>query len=78
MIKKVNQLQTRDTQGYKKHFSNHFCDKKITTITLTMNDHQLEHEITLDEVTKSIMKLNNNRVPGYDRITTEMIKYGLE
>ena len=43
-----------------------------------MNDYQLEHEITLDEVTKSIMKLNNNRVPGYDKITAEMIKYGPE
>ena len=43
-----------------------------------MNDHQLEHEITLDEVTKSIMKLNNNRAPGYDKITAEMIKYGPE
>ena len=29
-----------------------------------MNDHQLEHEITLDEATKSIMKPNNNRAPG--------------
>ena len=29
-----------------------------------MNDHQLEHEITLDGVTKSIMKPNNNRAPG--------------
>ena len=61
----------------KEHFSNHFFDKKITTI-LIMNDHQLEHEITLDEVTKSIMKLNNNRALGYDKITTEMIKYGPE
>ena len=43
-----------------------------------MKDHQLEHEITLDEVTKSIMKLNNNRAPGYDKITAEMIKYGPE
>ena len=43
-----------------------------------MNDHQLEHEITLDEVTKIIMKLNINRAPGYDKITTEMIKYGPE
>ena len=43
-----------------------------------MNDYQLEHEITLDEVTKSIMKLNNNRAPGYDKITAEMIKYGPE
>ena len=59
----------------KEHFSNHFFDKKITA-TLTMND--LEHEITLDEVTKSIMKLNNNRAPGYDKITAEMIKYGPE
>ena len=61
----------------KEHFSNQFFDKKITKI-LTMNDHQLEHEITLDEVTKSIMKLNNNRAPGYDKITAEMIKYGPE
>ena len=45
------------------HFWNYFFYKKITT-TLTMNDHQLEHEITLDEVTKSIMKPNNNRAPG--------------
>ena len=43
-----------------------------------MNNHQLEHEITLDEVTKSIMKLNNNRAPGYDKIIAEMIKYGPE
>ena len=43
-----------------------------------MNDHQLEHEITLDEVTKSIMKLNNNRAPGYDKITAEIIKYDRE
>ena len=61
----------------KEHFSNHFFDKRITT-TLTMNNHQLEHEITLDEVTKSIMKLHNNRAPGYDKITAEMIKYGPE
>ena len=60
------------------HFSNHCFFYKKTTTTLTMNDHQLEHEITLDEVTKSIMKLNNNRAPGYDKITTEMIKYGPE
>ena len=39
-----------------------------------MNDHQLEHEITLDEVTKNIMKLSNNRAPGYGKITAEMIK----
>ena len=43
-----------------------------------MNDHQLEHEITFDEVTKSIMKLSNNRAPGYDKIIAGMIKYGPE
>ena len=43
-----------------------------------MNDHQVEHEITLDEVTESIMKLNNKRAPGYDKITAEMINYGPE
>ena len=43
-----------------------------------MNDHQLEYEIALDEVTKSIMKLNDNTVPGYDKITAEMKKYGHE
>ena len=43
-----------------------------------MNDHQVEHEKTLDEVTKSIMKLNNKRAPGYDKITAEMINYGPE
>ena len=41
-----------------------------------MNDHQLEHEIAL-EVAKSMIKLNN-RAPGYDKITAEMIKYGPE
>ena len=41
-----------------------------------MNDHQLENEIAL-EVAKSIIKLNN-RAPGYDKITAEMIKYGPE
>ena len=43
-----------------------------------MNDHQLEYEITLDEATKNVMKLNNNRAPGYHKITAEMIKYGPE
>ena len=41
-----------------------------------MNKHQLENEISNDEVQKSISKLNNNRAPGYDKITAEMIKYG--
>ena len=41
-----------------------------------MNDHQLEHEVTLDEVTERIMKLNYDRAPGYDKITAE--KYGPE
>ena len=45
---------------------------------LKINFHQLEHEITLDEVTKSLLTLNNNRVPGYDKIIFEMIKYGPE
>ena len=45
---------------------------------LTINKHQPEHEITLDEVTKNIMKLNKNRAPGYDKVTAEMIKYGPE
>ena len=61
----------------KVHFSNHFFEKKITT-RIKLNDHQLENEITIDEVTKSIFKLNNNRASGYDKITSEMIKYGLE
>ena len=43
-----------------------------------MNKHQLENEISNDEVKKSISKLNNNRAPGYDKITAEMIKYGPE
>ena len=45
---------------------------------LKINFHQLEHEITLDEITKSLLTLNNNRVPGYDKIIFEMIKYGPE
>ena len=61
----------------KEHFSNHFFEKKITT-RIKLNDHQLENEITIDEVTKSIFKLNNNRASGYDKITAEMIKYGPE
>ena len=43
-----------------------------------MNKHQLENEISNDEVKKSISKLNNNRAPRYDKITAEMIKYGPE
>ena len=39
-----------------------------------MNNHQLEIQITFDEVTKSIMKLNKNRAPGYDKKAAEMIK----
>ena len=43
-----------------------------------MLDHHLEHKITLDGVTKSIMKLSNIRASGYDKITAEMIKHGPE
>ena len=78
MIKKINQLQTnKKYKCYKGTFFKSFFDKRITAI-LTMNDHQLEHEKTLDEVTKIIMKLNNNRAQGYDKIAAEMIKYGPE
>ena len=59
----------------KEHFSNHFFEKKIR---IKLNDHQLENEITIEEVTKSIFKLNNDRASGYDKITAEMIKYGPE
>ena len=45
---------------------------------LKINFHQLEHEITLDEVTKCLLTLSSNRVPGYDKIIFEMIKYGPE
>ena len=55
MIKKINQLQTnKKYKCYKGTFFKSFFDKRITAI-LTMNDHQLEHEKTLDEVTKIIM-----------------------
>ena len=37
-----------------------------------MSDHKLEHEIIPDEVNESLVKLNNNRAPGYDKITAEM------
>ena len=61
----------------KEHFSNHFFEKKTTT-RIKLNDHKLENEITIDEVTKSIFKVNNNRESAYDKITAEMIKYGPE
>ena len=39
---------------------------------------QLNNEITIEEVYKSLNKLNNNRAAGSDGITGELLKYGAE
>ena len=38
--------------------------------------HALEDPITLEEITKAIMKLNNGKSSGFDNIHAEFIKYG--
>lgn len=59
------------------HFQKQFFDPDIEKLQPFIGiPKKLNKPITLEEATKSIRRLNNNRAAGYDKITGEMIKYG--
>ena len=58
------------------HFKSHFNDSKESKPELfIVNPRPFDTPITKDEVAKSIIKLRNNRAPGYDQIPPELVKY---
>ena len=75
---KKNITNPTDIYKYiKSHFQKQFYDPNIEKFQPFEGiPRKLEIPITMDETTRSIKKLNNNRAAGYDLITTEMIKYG--
>ena len=62
-----------------KHFQEQFNDETAEYLEPFKGPPKnLNNEITTDEVKRSVKILNNNRAPGYDKITAEMVKYGPE
>jgi exonuclease III len=60
----------------KTHFNNHFYDPNMTNVEpFTGEARPLDKPITTEEVSAAAKKLNNNRAPGIDRISAELIKY---
>ena len=59
------------------HFKEHFFDKNEPKLEpFDSEPRPLQNPITVDEVQTCSKALNNNRAPGFDKITGEMIKYG--
>ena len=71
---------TKPSEIYKivrDHFEKHFNDDDASSIKpYDGQPRKLNKEISIEEVTASINKLNNNKTPGIDNISAEMIKYG--
>ena len=59
------------------HFEKHFNDDDVSSLNQFDGQlRKLNKEISIEEVTASISKLNNNKTPGIDNISAEMVKYG--
>ena len=71
---------TQPAQIYKivkEHFQDHFCKQNEPELKpFVTAPKQLNKPINPDEVERCSKKLRNNRAPGHDKITTEMVKYG--
>ena len=62
----------------REHLEEHFYNKEITSIKpYDGQPRKLNKEISIEKVTVSINKLNNNKAPGFDNISAEMVKYSL-
>ena len=59
------------------HFEKHFNDDDVSSINpFDGQPRKLNKEISIEEVTAGINKLNDNKTPGIDNISAEMVKYG--
>ena len=73
--KRITNPQTM-YETIKQHFNDHFHDTNIADIEQFMGKpRQLDKPITEPGVTASVKKLNNNRPPGSDMISAELVKY---
>ena len=60
----------------REHFQSHFNDPKEPTLQpFTGEPRSLNTQITVEEVSRSVKKLHNNRAAGYDKISPELFKY---
>ena len=71
---------TKPSEIYKvvrEHFKEHFYNKDVTSIKpYDGQARKLNKEMSLEEVTVGINKLNNNKASGIDNISAEVVKYG--
>ena len=66
-------------EAIRNHFQQHFFDPTAENIEpFEGNPKTLNRPITQEEIRCSINKMRNNRAPGFDNITIELIKYGTE
>ncbi|GFS01930.1 protein MON2 homolog [Elysia marginata] len=74
-ITNIDEIQTVTD----KHFKDKFRDDKINDLELFQGDaHDLNNQITTNDVEKALARLNNNRAFGEDGIPGELIKYGAD
>ena len=60
----------------KDHFKNHFYKEHHANIEpFSGVPRPLKNPITLEEIRNAVRKMTNNRAPGFDNISVELIKY---
>ena len=66
-------------EAIREHFKQHFNDATVSEMEAFNGiPKKLNKPFTQDEIRSSIKTLSNNRAPGFDNITCELIKYGTE